>query len=747
MGKINVGLVIDDIDDYFSNEITHGALIAASELDINLTIIPGGYIGRELEEDLKYSYQNNALYNFASDKSFDFLIISIASIFYTDDEEKRKFIKSLGDIPIITLNEKYFDHPVVYFNNRSGIQEAISSLIENHNRKNIAMMCGPQNTYDGIERFAAYCESLAKYDLPFKKQMVKESLFSRKCEKEAAELLDANPNIDAIVCADDEIAIGVCNLLNKRGIAIGDEISVVGFDDIRLASKLSPALATVSADASLLGYYAIQEGIKYFKTKVTFEKRIDTTYIARESAGDVYYSIKWLDNELETSLKASYDIDKAVEVISKYIFGNDKKLLTQKTKLAFKSFLIGILSLKIDTDETVNKNIISNSIENFFRLENLDSFDLSKILLSLEVVFKKLTNDTTQTDKSLSFYKLYQDLIFHITARFNTLISQLQLINLESSHKVNMMSRDMLSMHNKVDGYQNIVKSLRLLNIKNAALCLYDEPIYCKRNSDFKLPDKIQIKSIYKEKKINDIPSHHVDTCDLINYLNKTYFDIPYMIMAHIYSGEISYGIFICDLSYEEFWKLEFITYQLGSAIKIIDLLEHNKKSRIQLENALTKMDRLSKTDELTSLFNRRGFINASEELLYNRILYKYGYVIFADLNGLKGINDNYGHEEGDFALLCAVQVLKKAFGLTSIIGRLGGDEFAVFGLTNDPDFLNISYRTIENEMHSINNTVGKEYPILFSYGGILVDTNDDILVSELIKKADQKMYESKSNK
>ena len=94
----------------------------------------------------------------------------------------------------------------------------------------------------------------------------------------------------------------------------------------------------------------------------------------------------------------------------------------------------------------------------------------------------------------------------------------------------------------------------------------------------------------------------------------------------------------------------------------------------------------LSLTDELTRLYNRRGFLALAEQHLREQKRNERDFVlILADLDDLKKINDNFGHPEGDFAIRKAAEALTSTFRKSDIIARIGGDEFAVLAMEAEP--------------------------------------------------------------
>jgi len=158
----------------------------------------------------------------------------------------------------------------------------------------------------------------------------------------------------------------------------------------------------------------------------------------------------------------------------------------------------------------------------------------------------------------------------------------------------------------------------------------------------------------------------------------------------------------------------------------------------------------ISSTDDLTGLLNRRGFLSLAQQQLKMANRTKKGFLLFyADLDGLKKINDTFGHPEGDQALVETASVLKDIFRASDIIGRLGGDEFAVLMLEHtvksDED-RTILIRINEN-IKARNARPGRRYTLSISTGMKLYDPENPCSLDELISRADALMYKEKELK
>jgi diguanylate cyclase (GGDEF)-like protein len=160
----------------------------------------------------------------------------------------------------------------------------------------------------------------------------------------------------------------------------------------------------------------------------------------------------------------------------------------------------------------------------------------------------------------------------------------------------------------------------------------------------------------------------------------------------------------------------------------------------------LEKMDEMYRHDPLTGLFNRIGFHNQ-----FKKICKKHKYdnkeitVIMSDLDGLKYINDHFGHADGDNAIATTAKALMDSVPENSLSARFGGDEiFSVIFGECDPDQI---IKNIDKYLDKYNEGSGKPYDVSTSCGYITTILNDDFDITKAVKNADTSMYEVKREK
>lgn len=191
---------------------------------------------------------------------------------------------------------------------------------------------------------------------------------------------------------------------------------------------------------------------------------------------------------------------------------------------------------------------------------------------------------------------------------------------------------------------------------------------------------------------------------------------------------------------------------RLQAAGRILELQESLRQRVRELEQAIEErkiaeeaLRNLSLTDQLTGLYNYRGFINLAEHhLKFARREQHPSLLIYADMDGLKEINDTLGHRAGSEAIAAAGKVLRSTFRDCDIIGRLGGDEFAVLVPNmQEPETAKVLERLRRN-LQAYNETSSHNFTIALSIGAVEIDHEEGGNIEDQMARADEVMYREK---
>ncbi len=207
--------------------------------------------------------------------------------------------------------------------------------------------------------------------------------------------------------------------------------------------------------------------------------------------------------------------------------------------------------------------------------------------------------------------------------------------------------------------------------------------------------------------------------------------------------------------------KLDLYDNELGAALVVVVqilllaimvswnsfiLLRIDKERR----DAESKLAELVLTDDLTGLRNRRGFTLLGEhelKLANNKRMGIVLWCLYADLDGLKKINDTLGHDAGSQAIVNTATVLKATFREADIIARLGGDEFAILAATNTSTGGNLLIERLQANVAAFNAGNDLRYKLSLSVGLVPVEPDEMHTLDEILKAADAQMYSNKQER
>ena len=243
-------------------------------------------------------------------------------------------------------------------------------------------------------------------------------------------------------------------------------------------------------------------------------------------------------------------------------------------------------------------------------------------------------------------------------------------------------------------------------------------------------------------------------------------------VLPLFYRGE-HIGFFVSDPGSKDVSVLEVIRDHLSSALKGARLLETAKRHAdylrieveqrtrelaertIELERALDvvqetseKLERLSVMDELTGLYNRRGFLTlAKQQISLKERNHKDLLLVFFDIDGLKKINDTLGHSFGDCAIMSLANLLRKAFRSTDIIARIGGDEFVILAIEcSIREYKKIMSR-LDHSIEEFDAADDHKFELSVSAGAAPCNPDSKFTIEQLMEEADAELYKEKKRK
>ena len=311
--KYTIGIFTPSLKDSYHEMLCKGFEDFAKEHNINTIYIIGGPLHVSF---FPYEAHANILYDLLDSTSINGLIISSATIgAFTTQKRVRDFVHKYKKIPIVSLGLSIPDVMNILLDNKKGMKDIIKHLIEVHNVRRIAFIQGPEDVHDARIRYEAYQEVLNENNIPIEQELILQGNFTDVSGKFcAATLLNSGVQFEAIVAANDGMALGAIEELKKRGYEVPKDFLVTGFDNNFESKFSSPPLTTVKQPVYEQGRKAMETIISIVKKNENPDNiTLSTELIIRKSCGCIpessAESIINSYNKLEESKKNDLVID------------------------------------------------------------------------------------------------------------------------------------------------------------------------------------------------------------------------------------------------------------------------------------------------------------------------------------------------------------------------------------------------------------------------------------------------------
>lgn len=217
-------------------------------------------------------------------------------------------------------------------------------------------------------------------------------------------------------------------------------------------------------------------------------------------------------------------------------------------------------------------------------------------------------------------------------------------------------------------------------------------------------------------------------------------------------SAALGVPVIVCSASDDSGLGIEAV--RLGAQDYLVkgqitpDTLARSVSYSLERHRMLSALRGLSLVDELTSLYNRRGFLTLAQGHVAQASRAQRRFVlVMADLDGLKPINDTFGHKAGDTAICLAAEVLRNSFRSSDVVSRLGGDEFAVLALETSEGGESAMLARIAAGLALVNGSGELPCPIGISIGTVAFAADGNLRLDEVMERADALLYEEKKRK
>ena len=308
-------------------------------------------------------------------------------------------------------------------------------------------------------------------------------------------------------------------------------------------------------------------------------------------------------------------------------------------------------------------------------------------------------------------------------------------------------AQEKLQSFNKIEFFELLASSLPQLKVNHCYISVFHNCTGVFNDESY--PDQCELIFCYKDgKHIRYEEAPVFNTEDLLPDDVFQHDQSQFFIIKPLFFQTQQYGYVVFDIESSSEIDLQFLHGHICHGLKGAILAEQYANVVDQVNELNFRLQNLSVTDELTGLLNRRGF----HELAQNYVSHAKGLdeftVFFADVDGLKLINDQFGHSEGDVAIKLVADTLRQTFTNEDLLARASGDEFVAISKGTNEREVSIVFDKMAESLKALNISLQKPYSVSFSCGYYCVGKKErEIDLSDLLKKADMDLYQCKSSR
>lgn len=582
-----------------------------------------------------YTKGETAIFSLPNLNDYDGIILHGDTVY--DKRVIESLVKRIrkSKVPCISLNVRYADMLFAGMDNANGVYEMMEHLIHEHHAKRFGFVAGPKGNSDSEERWVSFQKALADNHIEYNNAYFTYGDYHPQSGRKAVELFAKLPDgmPDAIVAANDEMALGVYYKLQELGYKVPEDVLVTGYDNTAIARNHIPSITSVMRPEMELGIRAYDILINYIRSGVIEgEELLKSKPIYRSSCG-----CHELNPEPET------------------VFRMD--MITERLHVTNYSEIVKSSSADFTGVPTYEQLLVQ--IKRYVKMIDPEEFYLCMCV----------------TDESIT-----QDSTFDVMERARA--------DVQTQYSAEI-TIPIAYRNGRFDACGKFsVKEL--------------------------LPD--QYKKGEESKFYTIVPLHYQDRC----------YGYCILVNSRLMMESDLFHLFIMNIN---------------NAIE-------NLRKQSMLNSMVNRLNRMWIYDTLTEVFNRAGFFKFAPSLIDEAMDKGYNlFILFLDLDGLKMVNDRYGHDEGDSFIKAMAGVLRKVHGNGELLMRYGGDEFVVLSSDYTDEEAKAYIKRIQQEIDAYNVSVDKPYELSASMGYSLIKPEEGMNLEDLIEIADQEMYKVKKAK
>lgn len=279
-----IGLVVNDLVGTYQHTFWSGMIAAAAQEDCDLVSFNGGELGSRHHDKA----MRRSAFDLIGGAKPDALVLMAPALMNSGDQTRLDaFLKKLGNTPRVTVGFTLPGHPAVLLDNSSGMAAVVEHLVHQHGRRRFAFLGGPNFNSDARERRENFLSVLERAGLPFEPILEATASWDFAMAKEQVlALCDTGVPFDALVAANDDMALAAIEALRERGRRVPDDVVVTGFDNAEEGIWSNPGLTSVHQPVFEQGEACVRLALEHLEGSAAGRTRtMRTRIVTRGSCG------------------------------------------------------------------------------------------------------------------------------------------------------------------------------------------------------------------------------------------------------------------------------------------------------------------------------------------------------------------------------------------------------------------------------------------------------------------------------
>lgn len=567
--ELIIGLMLEELSSDFSKELIQNVMRAnSSNSGVRLAVIPGKYDDPHSDDPLhEYREVYNSIFALGGHCGIDGMIFHLGSISSPGGSKLYdRCVEMFSDVPKVFIGLDDPELVTVNYDNEAGIREAVNYLVNVSGFTRLCMMGGREDNKDARLRKKIFIRCLEENGIRFDDSMFVNTDMSSVCYDRAGQLLDHNPDAQAVFCVNDATAKALYRVMEERELTPGSDIMVFAFDNTNMSGELIPSLSSIGSCGTSLGEKALEMVLDMINGGHPEPALVPTKLYGRSSLPYAMYDFSRLEM---VNVDTSFVYRLFDDCFYRYKTSGRGREEIDLRRLTYEIISKMLYSIKFRYMSIETYDELCRLIDILFDNSAMRYTDAAKLLRS----FDRLQMEVNELQRSAAASRQINRLFLRmrdkaVLALANDLAEERK-ERFEETRLLEFFLADSMACRREEGRIcEKMIRSLERFCLKNAALYMYGQPVRYTGEDFDGFPQQISLECIIRDGSIHIIPDNRRQ-CRISDVFSKS--ELPSkcsgFVAFPIFHRDILYGLLLCEPDGDIYDRGATIALQIGRVI------------------------------------------------------------------------------------------------------------------------------------------------------------------------------------